>query len=325
MFANNLKRKLDAFLVERDFSTSSAVARVLLSFGNTVTNNNNDIAFDVRRSGFFLLTPSPWPIFSSFAVFLMLTGFAAYMNYYSSGLFCFLLGGLFVCFAFFFWCRDLIRELTFLSRSSLLIESNIRWGFWFFIVSEALLFFSFFWAFFHSAIEPVVQIGAVWPPVESIQMNNLGIPTVNTIFLLASGAALTWAQYGLIGGQTREVILGFIVLFIYAIFFMMSQWHEYMVAFHQVNDSVFGSSMYILTMFHGGHVLIGSLFLFICFIRFLLGHFRTVSYLALTLAAWYWHFVDVVWVLVFLWIYLWGTYIPFYLSTYFIENLITGR
>jgi heme/copper-type cytochrome/quinol oxidase subunit 3 len=154
-------------------------------------------------------------------------------------------------------------------------------------VSEALLFFSFFWAFFHSAIEPVVQIGAVWPPLESIQMNNLGIPIVNTIFLLASGAALTWAQYGLIGGLTKEVILGFTTLFIYAVFFMLSQWHEYMVAFHQVNDSVFGSSMYILTMFHGAHVLIGSLFLFICFIRFLLGHFKTVSYLALTLTAWY--------------------------------------
>lgn len=280
--------------------------------------------FSVRQTGFFLLTPSPWPLFSSFAVFLMLTGFAGYMNYYANGLFCFALGVFFVMLSFVFWCRDLIRELTFLGRTSLLIESNIRWAFWFFIVSEALLFFSFFWAFFHSAFEPVVQIGAVWPPMESIQMNGLGIPIVNTIFLLASGAALTWAQYGIIGGQSRDVMFGFIVLFIYAIFFMLSQWHEYVVAFHQVNDSVFGSTMYILTMFHGAHVLIGSVFLFICFIRFLLGHFKTVSYLALTLAAWYWHFVDVVWVLVFLWIYLWGTWIPYYFSVDFVENLITG-
>lgn len=283
--------------------------------------NKNE--FSVRQTGFFLLTPSPWPLFSSFAVFLMLTGFAAYLNYYISGLFCFFLGVFFVILAFVFWCRDLIRELTFLGRSSLLVESNIRWAFWFFIVSEALLFFSFFWAFFHSAFEPVVQIGAVWPPMESIQMNSLGIPIVNTIFLLASGAALTWAQYGIIGGQAREVKLGFAVLFAYAVFFMMSQWHEYVVAFHQVNDSVFGSTMYILTMFHGLHVLIGSIFLFICFIRFLLGHFKTVSYLALTLAAWYWHFVDVVWVLVFLWIYLWGTWIPFYFGANFIDNLFT--
>ena len=280
--------------------------------------------FSVRQSGFFLLTPSPWPLFSSFAVFLMLTGFASYMNYYANGLFCFLLGVFFVILAFTFWCRDLIRELTFLGRTSLLVESNIRWAFWFFIVSEALLFFSFFWAFFHSALEPAVQIGAVWPPLESIQMNGLGIPVVNTIFLLASGAALTWAQYGIIGGLSKEVMLGFSVLFVYAIFFMLSQWHEYVVAFHQVNDSVFGSTMYILTMFHGAHVLIGSIFLFICFIRFLLGHFKPVSYLALTLAAWYWHFVDVVWVLVFLWIYLWGTWIPYYFNASFIENLITG-
>jgi len=281
-------------------------------------------SFLIRRSGFFLLTPSPWPLFSSFAVFLMLTGFAAYMNYYVNGLFCFFLGIFFVILAFVFWCRDLIRELTFLGRTSMLIESNIRWAFWFFIVSEALLFFSFFWAFFHSALDPVIQIGTVWPPMESIQMNGLGIPIANTVFLLASGAALTWAQYGIIGGQSRDVMLGFTVLFAYAIYFMLSQWHEYVVAFHQVNDAVFGSTMYILTMFHGAHVLIGSVFLFICFIRFLLGHFKTVSYLALTLAAWYWHFVDVVWVLVFLWIYLWGTWIPYYFNADFIENLITS-
>lgn len=279
--------------------------------------------FLIRQSGFFLLTPSPWPLFSSFAVFLMLSGFAAYVNYYSGGLFCFFLGLFFVILAFVFWCRDLIRELTFLGRSSVLVESNIRWAFWFFIVSEALLFFSFFWAFFHSALDPVVQIGAVWPPLESIQMNSLGIPVANTTFLLASGAALTWAQYGIIGGQSRDVVLGFVVLFAYAMYFMLSQWHEYVVAFHQVNDAIFGSTMYILTMFHGAHVLIGSIFLFICFVRFLLGHFKTVSYLALTLAAWYWHFVDVVWVLVFLWIYLWGTWIPHSFNLGFIGNLIT--
>lgn len=281
--------------------------------------------FNVYQTGFFLLTPSPWPLYSSFAVFVMLTGFAAYMNYYAGGLYCFLFGVVLVIFAFVFWCRDLIREMTFLGRSSILIEKNIRWAFWFFIVSEALLFVSFFWAFFHSALEPVIQIGTVWPPMESIQMNSLDIPIVNTIFLLASGAALTWTQYGLIGGQSRDVLAGFIVLFFYAVYFMMSQWHEYVVAFHQVNDSVFGSSMYILTMFHGGHVFIGSLFLFVCLVRFVLGHFRTISYLALTLAAWYWHFVDVVWVLVFLWIYLWGTWVPYYFNADFIDNLITGQ
>ncbi len=276
--------------------------------------------FSVRKSGFFLLTPSPWPLYSSFSVLLMLTGFAAYMNYFANGLFCFFLGFFFVILAFFFWCRDIIRELTFFGRTSLLIEGNIRLAFWFFIVSEALLFFGFFWAFFHSAFEPSIQIGTIWPPFESIQMNSLDIPVINTVFLLASGAALTWAQYGLIGGKHTEVVLGFTVLFFYAVYFMLCQYHEYVVAFHQVNDSVFGSTMYILTMFHGGHVLIGSLFLFVCLIRFLLGHFKTVSYLALTLAAWYWHFVDVIWVFVFLWIYLWGTWVPYYIVTYFVTN-----
>lgn len=293
----------------------------MFNYLNYLKYTCKNVVFSVRKSGFFLLTPSPWPIFSSFAAFVMLTGFAAYMNYYENGLFCFLLGVFFVLMAFFFWCRDLIREMTFLGRTSILIEGNIKWAFWLFILSEALLFFSFFWAFFHSAFEPAIQLGIIWPPFESIQMNNLNIPIANTIFLLASGAALTWLQYGLIAGDSREVLLGFIVLFTYSVYFMLSQWHEYVVAFHQVNDSVFGSSMYILTMFHGAHVFIGTLFLFVCCVRFILGHFKTTSYLALTLAAWYWHFVDVVWVFVFLWIYLWGTWVPKYFLEIFMENL----
>lgn len=280
--------------------------------------------FLIRRSSFSLLTPSPWPLFSSFAVFLMLLGFAAYVNYYTGGLACFFLGIFLVILAFVFWCRDLIRELTFLGKSSLQVEYNLRWAFWFFILSEALLFFSFFWAFAHSAVDPVIQVGTLWPPLESIQMNNLGIPIANTAFLLASGAALTWAQYGIIAGLSREFLMGCIVLFVYAVFFMVSQWHEYVVAWHQVNDAVFGSSMYILTLFHGFHVLIGSIFLLVCFCRFLLGHLKTTNYLSLTLAAWYWHFVDVVWVMVFLWVYLWGTWISPTVREDFIANLMAA-
>jgi len=110
--------------------------------------------FSVRQTGFFLLTPSPWPLYSSFSVFLMLTGFAAYMNYFPNGLFCFFLGIFFVVLAFFFWCRDIIRELTFFKRTSLLIEGNIRLAFWFFIVSEALLFLVFFELFFMLPLNP---------------------------------------------------------------------------------------------------------------------------------------------------------------------------
>ena len=152
---------------------------------------SEEAGFSVRRTDFFLLTNSPWPLYAAFSVFLTLTGFAAYMNYYVNGLFCFLFGIFFVILAFYFWCRDIIRELTFLKRTSKLIELNMKWAFWLFILSEALLFLSFFWAFFHSAFEPAIQLGTLWPPLESIQMNSLDVPIANTIFLLASGAALT--------------------------------------------------------------------------------------------------------------------------------------
>lgn len=141
MFDSSLKL---FFLNKSTLGTYLLTFKTKLSGVTSFDGISANSVFDIRRSGFFLLTPSPWPLFSSFAVFLMLTGFAAYMNYYVGGLFCFFLGVFFVILAFFFWCRDLIREMTFLGRTSLLIEANIRWAFWFFIVSEALLFFSFF-------------------------------------------------------------------------------------------------------------------------------------------------------------------------------------
>lgn len=266
--------------------------------------------FYYRGTSFFLLTPSPWPFFASMASFIMLVGAVSWLNYYLWGSATFIFGGLLVFFAFVMWCRDLVRELVFLERYSKLVKINLRWGFWLFIISEALLFFSFFWAFFHSALEPTIQLGTVWPPMESIQMNNLHVPMGNTAFLLLSGAALTWMQYGLIAGIFFEVFCGFFFTFMFAIFFMISQWHEYIIAFHQVNDSVFGSTMYVLTAFHGMHVIVGTIFLAVCLIRFLLGHFETTNFLGVTLAAWYWHFVDIIWIAVYSGVYLWGTWIP---------------
>lgn len=279
--------------------------------------------FSTRLGSFFLLKPSPWPIFSAFSIFIMLIGFVGFFNYYILSLWCVFLGFLLILISFFLWCRDVIREVTFLKKYSTLIKYNLRWGFWLFIGTEALLFFSFFWAFFHSAWEPSIQISTVWPPVESIQMNSLYIPVANTIFLLLSGAALTWLQYGILAGIYREVISGFIFLFGYALLFVACQWIEYVEAFHQVNDSVFGSTMYVLTAFHGAHVIIGTIMLFVCLLRFYLGHFKSTGYLAITLAGWYWHFVDAIWVVVFITVYLWGTWVPEDIIEQFIKNFFT--
>lgn len=263
----------------------------------------------IRGNGFFLLTPSVWPIFSALVSFLLLANFTLYFNYYESTFSFFFLGFVYFSFAFLFWFRDLIRELTLLKKTSRLLESNLRDGFWLFIVSEAMLFFSFFWAFFHASLEVGHELGITWPPYEGLPISSLSIPALNTVILLVSGASLAWVQYCVLADDEGGVISGFLSLFLYAFLFLLCQFVEYFSAGHQVNDSVFGSTMYVLTLFHGFHVLIGSIFLFTCFVRFLLGHIDSSTYISLTLAGWYWHFVDFIWVLVFIFIYSWGTYI----------------
>lgn len=263
-----------------------------------------------RLHNFLLLTESPWPFFMALSVSYMLIGISAFFNYYEGGLSLFWCGFFLVIFSFYSWCKDFIRETTLYGRLTELMIKNIKLGFWLFIASEAFLFVSFFWAFFHMALEPAIQIGSVWPPFEGIKMDSLLVPLANTLFLLASGAAFTWVQYHYIAKLSTQVIYGFLITLIFSIFFLLCQWHEYVVSANQLNDGVFGSTLYMLTAFHGAHVLIGTIFIAICFWRFCLGQFRLGDPVGITLAAWYWHFVDVVWLLVFIWVYLWGTWFP---------------
>lgn len=277
-------------------------------FKNSFLTKHNS-SFETRKSLFFLLTPSPWPLFGAFSAFFMLASLAAYFNFFENALHCFFLGLILVSLTFIFWCKDLVREATFLGRFSSLLEKNSYWGFGLFILSEALLFMSFFWAFFHASLEAGIELGTYWPPIEALAMDDLFIPIANTVFLLASGAALTWAQYGLIAGRLKEFTWGMHFVFAYAFWFMTSQWTEYLFASHYINDGAFGSTMYLITAFHGMHVLIGSIFLFVCYIKIYLGHYTPLDYVTLTLAAWYWHFVDIVWIAVFSWVYIWGTWV----------------
>ena len=266
--------------------------------------------FFSKLNFFFLIKISPWPIFSSISLLNFVLFLTAYVHYHMSVYWFVILGILLINLSFYFWLKDIIRELVFLKFFSKLIRNNLKTGFWLFIVSELMFFIGFFWAFFHFAWEPDIQLSTIWPPFNGIQLNSLYIPTINTFFLLLSGVALNWVQYGVLAGSFKNVIFGFIYLFLFAFYFLFSQYSEYVFAFQQLNDSVFGSSMYMLTSFHGLHVLIGILMLIVCFIRFYLGHFTSTNYLGLVLAGWYWHFVDVIWIFVYIFIYLWGTWVP---------------
>ncbi len=249
---------------------------------------------------------SPWPILSAGTLFSLAVGSALYLHTDLGPTFFFV--GLFgVCASLVGWFRDIIVEATYEGHHTKLVRRGILMGFSLFIVSEVMFFFSFFWAFFHASLAPTVQIAAVWPPEGIPLFDPWGIPFLNTVILLTSGASVTWAHNGILSGDNKATSNGLILTLILGFVFTMFQAFEYYSAPFSMSDGVYGSVFYIATGFHGLHVIVGSIFLAVCLGRHLLGHFTRTHHLGFEAAAYYWHFVDVVWLFLFVSIYWWGS------------------
>ena len=175
-----------------------------------------------------------------------------------------------------------------------------------FIVSEVMFFLAFFWAFFHSSVLPSIEIGGVWPPAGIDVLNAFDVPLVNTVVLLTSGATCTWAHHSIVAGDKNGSVNGLLLTVALGVFFTALQGLEYMDAGFTIADGVYGSTFFLATGFHGFHVLIGTTFLLVCLFRQLKNHFSTSHHFGFEAAAWYWHFVDVVWLFLFVSIYWWG-------------------
>jgi cytochrome c oxidase subunit 3 len=175
-----------------------------------------------------------------------------------------------------------------------------------FIVSEVMFFAAFFWAFFHSSLAPTVEIGAVWPPKGIEVLDPWQIPFLNTVILLSSGAAVTWAHHAIILSYRDQAIQGLTLTILLAILFTGFQVFEYLEAPFTISDGIYGSTFFLATGFHGFHVFVGTVFLIICLIRQMKNHFTNNHHFGFEAAAWYWHFVDVVWLFLFVSIYWWG-------------------
>jgi len=161
-------------------------------------------------------------------------------------------------------------------------------------------------AFFHSSLSPTVELGAVWPPKGIQVLNPWEIPFLNTVILLTSGASVTWAHHAILAGSRSQGIMALLATLFLAVFFTGFQILEYLEAPFTISDSVYGSTFFLATGFHGFHVFIGTLFLTVCLIRFASSHFTKRHHFGFEAAAWYWHFVDVVWLFLFVSIYWWG-------------------
>jgi len=260
----------------------------------------------MTRHPFHLVDPSPWPLFASMSAFLTTLGGVMYMHSYQGGSFVLPFGFCMLLYAMFVWWRDVVREATYQGLHTSAVQTGLRYGMILFIVSEVMFFVAFFWAFFHSSLAPSVEIGAVWPPKGIEVLNPWEIPFLNTIILLTSGASVTWAHHAILSGNRDQAIYGLAITVALAVIFTGFQAYEYLEAPFTISDSVYGSTFYLSTGFHGFHVTIGTIFLAVCLIRLMKGHFTKNHHFGFEAAAWYWHMVDVVWLFLFVCVYYWG-------------------
>nr|YP_009110164.1 cytochrome c oxidase subunit III [Ctenoplusia limbirena]AIW64872.1 cytochrome c oxidase subunit III [Ctenoplusia limbirena] len=253
---------------------------------------------------FHLVDYSPWPLTGAIGVMVLVTGMVKWFHNFNMNLL--MLGYLIVILTMYQWWRDVCREGTLQGKHTILVTKGLRWGMILFIVSEIFFFISFFWAFFHSSLAPNIEIGAIWPPTSIIPFNPFQIPLLNTIILISSGVSITWAHHAIMENNNSQMTQGLFITIILGVYFTILQAYEYFEAPFTIADSIYGSVFFMATGFHGLHVIIGTLFLLICLIRHLNNHFSQAHHFGFEAAAWYWHFVDVVWLFLYISIYWWG-------------------
>ena len=280
------------------------------------------------NGGYYLPAPSHWPITGSIGMFLMLFGFASFLHGGSSLIM--IAGAAVVIFMLFGWFGTVINE-SLSGKYNSQVDTSFRMGMGWFIFSEVMFFAAFFGALFYARIYSIPWLGGesnnamthelLWPAFEAMWPTNgpgdvggeyqvmgaWGIPAINTLILLSSGVTITWAHWGLKKNDRTQLILGLMATVVLGFLFLGLQAYEYYHAYHELNlkltTGMYGSTFYMLTGFHGLHVTLGATMLFVILIRSIKGHFTEENHFAFEAVAWYWHFVDVVWLGLFIFVY----------------------
>nr|YP_010409992.1 cytochrome c oxidase subunit III [Ateles paniscus]URH15371.1 cytochrome c oxidase subunit III [Ateles paniscus]URH15644.1 cytochrome c oxidase subunit III [Ateles paniscus] len=258
-----------------------------------------------QTHAYHMVNPSPWPLTGALSAFLLTSGLIMWFHFYYSPL---LIAGLLAStMTMLQWWRDVVRESTYQGHHTMPVQKGLRYGMVLFIISEVFFFAGFFWAFYHSSLAPAPQTGGHWPPTGILPLNPMEVPLLNTAILLASGVTITWAHHSLMESNREESIQALAMTIALGIYFTCLQMSEYSEASFTISDGIYGSTFFMATGFHGLHVMIGTTFLITCFIRQQLYHFTTNHHFGFEAAAWYWHFVDVVWLFLYISIYWWGS------------------
>nr|ALO77567.1 cytochrome c oxidase subunit 3 [Lamiinae sp. GENSP02] len=258
-----------------------------------------------KNHPFHLVDVSPWPLFGALGAMVTMMGLIKWFHFYSNNLL--LMGFTITSLIMFQWWRDIVREGTFQGLHTFNVTMGLRWGMILFITSEIFFFISFFWSFFHNSLSSSIELGMIWPPHGIQTFNPIEIPLLNTLILLTSGLTVTWAHHSLMENNFTQALQGLLLTVILGMYFTILQAYEYIEAPFTIADAVYGSSFFMATGFHGLHVIIGSTFLLICLIRLYMNHFSPIHHFGFEAAAWYWHFVDVVWLFLYISIYWWGS------------------
>nr|ANJ70552.1 cytochrome c oxidase subunit 3 [Melanotus villosus] len=258
-----------------------------------------------KNHPFHLVEVSPWPILGAFGAMTMMMGMIKWFHLYDNTLL--LLGSMNTLLVMYQWWRDITREGTFQGLHTTPVALGLRWGMILFITSEVLFFVSFFWAFFHSSLAPSIELGMIWPPKSIQTFNPIQIPLLNTLILISSGITVTWAHHSLMENDYKQAIYSLSLTVTLGLYFTALQAYEYLESPFTIADSVYGSTFFMATGFHGLHVIIGTIFLSVCLFRQTLNHFSPTHHFGFEAAAWYWHFVDVVWLFLYISIYWWGS------------------
>jgi cytochrome c oxidase subunit 3 len=269
-----------------------------------------------KKQPYHLVNPSPWPIVGAFSALFLVSGGILYMHY--EMLWPAIIGFALILFTMLMWWRDIVKESTFLKVHNSITEIGLRYGMALFITSEVMFFVAFFWAFFDASLLPKAFIQeykdvftgtfgiGVWPPEGIETFDPLDIPYLNTLILLLSGTTCTWAHHAVREGNNKEAIQGLVLTVILGAIFSLLQAYEYHHASFGFTEGIYPSTFYMATGFHGFHVLVGTIFLFVCLMRAKKGHLTPDRHFGFEAAAWYWHFVDVVWLFLYICVYWWG-------------------
>ena len=270
-----------------------------------------------KQHDYHIIDPSPWPFLGSVAAFVLAIGGIGWMQYLKGNLdfsllgiplatpWLFFVGLALVFYVMFAWWSDTIRE-AHEGHHTRVVSIHLRYGMIMFIASEVMFFAAFFWAFFASAFYPTDAIGGVWPPADIITFDPFDLPFINTLILLLSGCTVTWAHHALLEGNRRDLIRGLWLTVLLGMCFTALQAFEYSHAAFGFTDGIYASTFYMATGFHGFHVIVGTIFLAVCLFRAYQGDFTPQQHFGFEAAAWYWHFVDVVWLFLFVCVYWWG-------------------